>query len=92
MPNCAVQNCKSWNMNKNVDKNVKFFSFPTDPEIRNLWMRACGKGTFNIKNARICSLHFIEDHWRLKDKLLNTELKNKCLKKTPFCYPKVKIV
>lgn len=64
---------------KNFNKDIKFFSFPKDPERSELWVKACGKGKFNTKNARICSLHFTDEQWRLEDKLLNIPLKKRLL-------------
>ena len=55
---CAVFRCphKSW-----VHKNLTFFSFPTDPKLKQKWVAALKARTMDYKwqsNHRVCSAHF----------------------------------
>ena len=55
---CAVFRCphKSW-----VHKNLAFFSFPTDPKLKQKWVAALKARTMDYKwqsNHRVCSAHF----------------------------------
>lgn len=66
---------------KDFDKTIRFFRFPNDPEAKRSWMKACGKGQFEVMYARICSLHFTEDDWRLQDRIMNTPMNKRLLDK-----------
>ena len=82
MVKCIVSNCGNYDRKKDGEK-VKYFSFPSDKTMSAKWLKACGKvDKFNVKSARICSKHFLETDYRLKDQLLNTCVKKKQLKKT----------
>ena len=55
---CAVFRCphKSW-----VHNNLTFFSFPTDPKLKQKWVAALRARTMYYKwqsNHRVCSAHF----------------------------------
>ena len=55
---CAVFRCphKSW-----VHKNLTFFSFPTDPKLKQKWVAALKARTMDYKwqsSHRVCSAHF----------------------------------
>ena len=55
---CAVFRCphKSW-----VHKTLAFFSFPTDPKLKQKWVAALKARTMDYKwqpNHRVCSAHF----------------------------------
>lgn len=55
---CAVFRCphKSW-----VHKNLTFFSFPTDPKLKQKWVAGLKARTMDYKwqsNHRVCSAHF----------------------------------
>ena len=55
---CAVFRCphKSW-----VHKNLTFFSFPTDPKLKQKWVAALKARKMDYKwqsNHRVCSAHF----------------------------------
>lgn len=77
MVNCAIYNCKS--NNKKNTKNteqvpVKFFRFPQNPLYSKIWEQKCGRSdTFLVKNSRICSKHFLPEHYvkNLRHQLLN---------------------
>ena len=67
---CAIFGCSNHTRNK----EISFFRFPKDKEICKVWINHCkGKDFINLKNARICSVHFLpEDYERdLKHKLLS---------------------
>lgn len=50
---------------KEVDKSVKFFTFPKDKAICDEWIAITGRRkTFDLHNARICSKHFSPDDYR----------------------------
>ncbi|XP_043223190.1 uncharacterized protein LOC122382211 [Amphibalanus amphitrite] len=65
---CAVAGCRAYyNSNSKTLKTDKanslsFFHLPHDPELRAEWMARCQiEDGYNVKNARICSLHFTKD-------------------------------
>lgn len=80
---CSVQDCHNSNdkKSKNKNKTVQFHRFPKDPELCKLWVEKCNKKIINTKNSRICSVHFDENSFTLKSRLLNMSLKNKKLNK-----------
>ena len=66
---------------KAKDKGVRFFKFPNDKNLAEKWAAACGQDAYlKGKNYRVCSEHFTEDDWSLKDKLLNTPFNKRTLK------------
>ena len=71
---CAVYGCSNRCKSKVEGKTISFYRFPKDPELIKKWTNACRrKDCFNVKNARICSIHFQpQDYARsLKHELLN---------------------
>lgn len=61
-----------------------FHKFPQNDDLRAIWVaKCCRQDKFNIKNARICSIHFTPNHYErdLKSELLNYEPRIKILKK-----------
>lgn len=73
MPNCSVAVCKNYNR-KTKGKDVIYHSFPKDPILRKKWIRACKRGDkINVKNATICSEHFLNEDYvhDLQAELLN---------------------
>ena len=79
---CVVDGCKSsTNINKKKDsEHIKFLTFPKNCEVRKLWIEACGVKNVNANSGRICSLHFTEQDWRLRDILLKTPITKRFLK------------
>lgn len=71
---CAVAGCNSNNnkKSKNMSCSYRYFTFPTsNKEICKLWVQKCyQKSDFNVKYGRICSKHFSDDDYRIKEKLL----------------------
>lgn len=64
---CAVAFCKS-NRNSWKKEGVKmrFHSFPkkNNSEIKNEWIRRCGRSDkFNVNTSAICALHFTDDDY-----------------------------
>ncbi|XP_077277416.1 uncharacterized protein LOC143905715 isoform X2 [Temnothorax americanus] len=57
MPSCAVKSCRSYT-GKKGSENLRFFRFPADPVMSEQWKVIYGNENINVKNARICSLHF----------------------------------
>lgn len=59
MSNCSVATCKNYSkITRGTD--IKYFRFPSNKHLAKQWIAACGrKGPINLKNARICSLHFV---------------------------------
>ena len=57
MPNnCAVFGCYSSYHKK---ENITFHKFPKDEELKRQWIQLCKRADqINVKNARVCSLHF----------------------------------
>ncbi|KAL0110862.1 hypothetical protein PUN28_014066 [Cardiocondyla obscurior] len=69
MPQCAVATCRN-SHRRTRKQSVRYHRFPHNPELRELWVRACGRlplangePPFNIKTARICSRHFLEEFY-----------------------------
>ncbi len=63
---------------------VSYFRFPKDPDLLKLWITKCKRqDNINIKNARMCELHFAQDCFErdLRSELLGLNPK-KLLKKT----------
>lgn len=76
---CSVVGCKNNSKAKIKKEHIKFHKFPKDNAICKEWIAACGKENINLLNAKICSVHFSEDSYLLKDRLLNTSAKKKHL-------------
>ncbi|XP_069704855.1 uncharacterized protein [Periplaneta americana] len=77
MPACAVFSCKNYNR-KSKGSDLIYHSFPKDDSVCKQWIHACRrKDKINIKNATVCSVHFLpEDYERdLKAELLNIKPK-----------------
>ncbi|KAJ8944676.1 hypothetical protein NQ318_015884 [Aromia moschata] len=72
---CAVYGC---NTNNRSTNNFKFFGFPKDENMKAKWKHLCKrKDKFNVKNARICSKHFVDEDYErnLKHELLGYQPK-----------------
>lgn len=64
---CAIAVCKNPN-------NVSYYSFPKEPSLRKIWVKACKRDDpFNPNQARLCQQHFDEKYFE-RD-LLNELLK-----------------
>ncbi|XP_036148853.1 uncharacterized protein LOC105834939 isoform X2 [Monomorium pharaonis] len=57
MPMCSAIGCKN-KSDSSKGKNIQFFSYPKDEETALKWMQVSKKKKVNLKNARICSVHF----------------------------------
>lgn len=71
MAYCAINGCDSNQRGKK--KNVTFHRFPGN-KVCERWIEICkNKNTINVKNARLCSLHFGSPDYKrhLKYELLN---------------------
>jgi len=57
---CSVSGCKSGYDSQTTDENVTFHTYPTNPEMRQKWIRANPRKDFlPTKHSRVCSLHFL---------------------------------
>lgn len=74
MVTCAVVGCKN-NNNKRCrhsETKVRYFTFPAHQAVRDVWIQRCRqKCNFKAVNGRICSEHFNEEDYCVKEKLLN---------------------
>ena len=73
--NCAVYGCDNSKKNKG-GKAFRYFSFPKDPTVREVWVqRCCRSDVINTKYAIICSAHFTEEDYidDMKSRLLNID-------------------
>lgn len=64
MPQCSVNTCRN-SHRRTRGRRIRYHRFPRIPEVRSRWVEACGRAPlpngdvpFNVKTARICSLHF----------------------------------
>ncbi|KAL1488760.1 hypothetical protein ABEB36_010800 [Hypothenemus hampei] len=76
---CAVYGCDSDNQCKDFSKNIRFFTFPSNPKFASAWKTACcRKDKFNVKTSRVCDKHFkeIDFEKNLKHELLGYKPKN----------------
>ena len=81
---CSVPGCTS---NSKSSPSLSFHSFPTDPDVRRVWIRNIrrderkGQWTINA-STRVCSLHFTDDsyHEAGRKRERKTERKNRMLK------------
>ncbi|XP_014211775.1 uncharacterized protein LOC106641773 [Copidosoma floridanum] len=65
MPCCSVQLCRNNNMNtKNT--GIRYFRFPKDEHLLEEWKIFCNKDNINLKNARVCSIHFTQSCFQRK--------------------------
>ena len=54
---CAIATCSSPN-------DITYFSFPKEDERQKVWLEKCHRSDpVNIKNARICEIHFSEEYF-----------------------------
>jgi len=63
---CAVAFCKSNRLSyKKEGVKMRFHSFPKEnPEIKNEWIRRCGRSDkFNANTSTVCALHFTDDDY-----------------------------
>lgn len=73
MVRCIVPGCKNYECEK-LKAKKKFFCFPRNKDLCALWVRVCMVGSdVDVKGIKICSDHFVDEDYRLKDILLNTE-------------------
>lgn len=63
---CCVPGCRTGKKpNKKFPEKVKLptFSFPTEPDLRQLWIEAIPKEGFKLsKQSRVCLAHFLPEH------------------------------
>ena len=56
---CAAFGCKSGSKSNTDDSCVTFYAFPSDPQLREKWIKANPRKDFVVtKHSRLCSLHF----------------------------------
>lgn len=80
---CAMKNCKNYIKNKNraksCDKNgakngehrhLQYYRFPRNLLLLEQWKDKCGEkpDDFNYENARVCSIHFTNEDYRIQDR------------------------
>nr|CAH7725046.1 unnamed protein product [Callosobruchus chinensis] len=78
MPGCAVATCRNTNR-KTKGSDVRYFRFPQDEDLSKQWINVCRRNdTINLKNARICSIHFEQNSFEipLRQRLLQYSPKN----------------
>lgn len=86
---CAVSTCHNRGPKPSDSKSdeetvISYFSFPKNSELRDKWIKACGRGdNFNPNTSRICSNHFRDSDFvrNLKAELLGYDSPRKFLKK-----------
>ena len=81
---CAVATCPN-------PKGLTYHRFPKDENLSKLWKNLCKRrDQINVKNARICELHFEEKDYErdLRNELLNQPLR-KILKSGKSCLNRV---
>ncbi|XP_055628124.1 zinc finger protein 675-like [Toxorhynchites rutilus septentrionalis] len=72
MVQCAVSGCINYE-NDIIGPKKRFFRFPKNRELCSLWINVCeADSDLNVAKARVCSDHFLDEDYRLKDILLNT--------------------
>lgn len=81
MVSCSVEGCKG-NAKTNISETVQFHRFPEDINVNKKWIQACNKKILNTKNSRICSIHFTDESYLLKSRLLNVPDNKRRLKNT----------
>lgn len=85
MVKCAVNDCKNYDGDKCCTQKLKFFLFPKDVALREIWLKACGENVLiRAKTPKICSVHFTEQDYRLQDILLKPEWAKWRLKEGAF--------
>lgn len=80
---CAVATCK--NHNRNHEEGISFHRFPVDnsSDICKQWVIKCRrKDEINLRNARVCSTHFLPSDYEddMQNRLLGLPLKKKLIK------------
>ena len=80
---CTVFGCKNrWSKEK---PNVKFHSYPKDPERRRRWIHAVRRVNFDPSDkVKICSEHFLRSDYKQREDLLITLLKDDAI---PSVFP-----
>ncbi|XP_055632578.1 zinc finger protein Xfin-like [Toxorhynchites rutilus septentrionalis] len=73
MVRCAVVGCKNYEGDNHCLRKFKYFVFPKDEQLCRVWVEKCGKNDFDPKKAKLCSNHFGENDYRLKDVMLNSD-------------------
>ncbi|CAH1112405.1 unnamed protein product [Psylliodes chrysocephalus] len=60
MASCSVAVCKRNFYNQKLAKErISFFAFPKNDRLQKIWVERCfRKNQFNVKTAKICSVHF----------------------------------
>lgn len=71
---CSVNGCRSYIEKYKKDHLVQFHSFPKDKTLCDKWVRFCGPKSkpININVARICSKHFLENQYVVKNDFLSS--------------------
>ncbi|KYQ51110.1 hypothetical protein ALC60_09757 [Trachymyrmex zeteki] len=68
MSNCQIEACRSNYRNKDCrTRTIHFHRFPRKNAFLLQWEKACGKKYVNIKNGRICSIHFDSTAYKVYD-------------------------
>lgn len=61
---------------------MRYFTFPSEAELLKQWISACQLDLkYNPKNCRVCSQHFLNEDYSLRDQLLKTPFEKRKLKK-----------
>lgn len=82
---CVVACCRNYfgkTKKYEATSSISYHKFPKDPNLRYLWIKACGKEGELIRNSSsVCSKHFkIEDFGDYEKTVLKKDGKIKCLK------------
>lgn len=77
---CCVDFCKS--VYKEGKGRVSFYSFPSDKQLRQLWIDSIPTKNFQVKpSSRLCSLHFVPSDFKYNTlRELNGDTRNVRLK------------
>jgi len=78
MPNCSVADCGNWRRKKTHLSEVIYHNYPKDNDLAKVWLSKTKRADkFNIKNATICSQHFLTNDYQrdLRVELLGEKLK-----------------
>lgn len=64
---CSFQNCD--NKSNDLNRNIKFFGFPSNEELCKLWIKECHKEKLNtLKKSTLTSSYYVcEDHFDRTD-------------------------
>lgn len=77
--NCAVADCSNYGRKTT---GIIYHSFPKSLELQKEWVSRCKRADeVNVKNARVCSSHFLPEQYErdLKSELLGIPQKKKLL-------------